>query len=278
MNINIFNNIFNKEILKNKIENSNLSKTKKQRLVRKLNKTKTFEYLIHKNKRKINEIFFQYTKRFKNIVNIRENFSSFINFNSIKNNVTYSEENFRYAGRKKYFGIHQNIYFNLNYNNVKNIIDENILSPDDIFTVNIISKRIINDIVIYHIEYIKNLKNKQFKIEKCYLAKYVVPHENIFDIYTYKATTLYYHAETLKKAYKNIKNKLIKRDEKSKTSLTLDTKITKTLYHELTGACFLGIDNFCRTYLPDRKSIILKDLLPVLKGQFGYNKILSLLK
>lgn len=53
--------------------------------------------------------------------------------------------------------------------------------------------------------------------------------------------------------------------------LTLDSKITRALYRNLTGACCLGVKQFCEDHgLENRKNITVRELLSIMpEGTFG---------
>jgi hypothetical protein len=92
-----------------------------------------------------------------------------------------------------------------------------------------------------------------------------------------------YHAETYSEAIGGLFDK-IQKTVKSyfhKNFITLESEITRNLYSELTGACRFGVNEFCiKNNLQDKKSIKLKDLLPLLEesNAYGYESILKVLK
>jgi hypothetical protein len=54
-------------------------------------------------------------------------------------------------------------------------------------------------------------------------------------------------------------------------NVTLDTKMTRRLYSEITGACSFGVNEFCKKYgLENTKEIAVRDLLPILESENAY--------
>ena len=80
-----------------------------------------------------------------------------------------------------------------------------------------------------------------------------------------------YHAEDFKDAYRGLQRKLKRLGRAESVKLTLDSKITRAMYRNLTGACCLGVKQFCEDHgLENRKSITVRELLEIMpEGTFG---------
>ena len=80
-----------------------------------------------------------------------------------------------------------------------------------------------------------------------------------------------YHAEDFKDAYRGLQRKLKRLGRAESVKLTLDSKITRAMYRNLTGACCLGVKQFCEDHgLENRKSITVRELLSIMpEGTFG---------
>ena len=80
-----------------------------------------------------------------------------------------------------------------------------------------------------------------------------------------------YHAEDFKDAYRGLQRKLKRLGRAESVKLTLDGKITRAKYRNLTGACCLGVKQFCEDHgLENRKSITVRELLSIMpEGTFG---------
>lgn len=80
-----------------------------------------------------------------------------------------------------------------------------------------------------------------------------------------------YHAEDFKDAYRGLQRKLKRLGRSDFGKLTLDSKITRAMYRNLTGACCLGVKQFCEDHgLENRKSITVRELLSIMpEGTFG---------
>ena len=80
-----------------------------------------------------------------------------------------------------------------------------------------------------------------------------------------------YHAEDFKDAYRGLQRKLKRLGRSDFGKLTLDSKITRAMYRNLTGACCLGVKQFCEDHgLENRKSITVRELLDIMpEGTFG---------
>lgn len=75
-----------------------------------------------------------------------------------------------------------------------------------------------------------------------------------------------YHSDkSIEDATKGLQRK-IKKIEKNK--ITMETEINARLYQKITGACWVGVDNFLNSHNWDRKTKMkLKDLLPILENE-----------
>ena len=82
-----------------------------------------------------------------------------------------------------------------------------------------------------------------------------------------------YHAEDFKDAYRGLQRKLKRLGRAEAVKLTLDSKITRSMYRNLTGACCLGVKQFCEDHgLENKKRITVRELLDIMpKGTFGKN-------
>ena len=86
-----------------------------------------------------------------------------------------------------------------------------------------------------------------------------------------------YHAEDFKDAYRGLQRKLKRLGRAESVKLTLDSKITRAMYRNLTGACCLGVKQFCEDHgLENRKSITVRELLSIMpEGTFGKAALLK---
>ena len=80
-----------------------------------------------------------------------------------------------------------------------------------------------------------------------------------------------YHAEDFKDAYRGLQRKLKRLGRAESVKLTLDSKITRSMYRNLTGACCLGVKQFCEDHgLENKKRITVRELLDIMpEGTFG---------
>lgn len=262
--------IANKQTLQrnfnSKIKNKEKGFTKFVRLERKLrNNCRELEYFVESKRRELNTEFDKTIKdSFFDCVRIRKNYIFHFSYSKI-NNVSYCEHYDRrgYSNSCDYGMTTQIINFQVNYNDIKKVNNANILNSDGIMTIKINSEKIINGITIYLIDYIKQRKGTGFEVSKTFLAK----KDNIF-----------YHADSVKEAITGIAKK-IKSQKIKNEPLTLNTLMTKNKYAQITGACTKGIKYFCElNELTNKKSMRLGDLLPLIKGYYGYKTIKSLLK
>ena len=86
-----------------------------------------------------------------------------------------------------------------------------------------------------------------------------------------------YHAEDFKDAYRGLQRKLKRLGRAESIKLTLDSKITRAMYRNLTGACCLGVKQFCEDHgLENRRSITVRELLSIMpEGTFGKAALLK---
>lgn len=269
-------NIFNRKKIYNdlceKINNKEHGITKYKRLYSKLkNYTYEFEYPkiqhhIHNSEKSYINMD-KFITKFRNKINFRTN--NHIEFNYGKeSNIDYYESFDKYSNSYRYTKVIQNIDITMNFNKLNDIISKNLLICDNIITFEILNIKQINDIEIFHIYYIKQSKGSNFSLKRCYLARYIIDN----DIF-------YYHAESVKKAYNGVIKKSKKVKKEKNFQLTLNSVITKKLYQKLTGACNLGINDFiAKNGLENVKSMKLNELLPLLKNEYGYNKIVKMLE
>lgn len=77
-----------------------------------------------------------------------------------------------------------------------------------------------------------------------------------------------YHAKTIKESVSGIMKKINRFSTPEK--ITLETKITRRLYHIITGACYEGIDDFLEKANILVKSMTVENLLPILEKHNAY--------
>ena len=68
-----------------------------------------------------------------------------------------------------------------------------------------------------------------------------------------------------------MQRKLKRLGKAESVKLTLDSKITRAMYRNLTGACCLGVKQFCEDHgLENKKRITVRELLDIMpEGTFG---------
>lgn len=115
--------------------------------------------------------------------------------------------------------------------------------------------RTINHITIYKVIYLNQKRGYDFDFKSCFVAS---------------INKINYHGDTIKSAVIGLQKKIKKQFKNH--FITLDQEITKKLYHDITGACMIGINAFCKSHdlLIDKKSIKLSDLLPILENGNAY--------
>ena len=82
---------------------------------------------------------------------------------------------------------------------------------------------------------------------------------------------LSYHAVTFRGAYNGLRRKIARAQRDRVGQLTMDSQITRSMYSQLTGACALGMGEFCKRFgLTGRKSISVRELLEIMpEGTYG---------
>jgi hypothetical protein len=115
---------------------------------------------------------------------------------------------------------------------------------------NLAAKKIhtIRNCDVYAAIWLQNAKGFDCKIVNGFIAK---------------KGDLTYHATTIKKAVLGV----LKKENRTSvpTKITLETRMTRRLYHAITGACYVGIDDFLARHNISYKSMTVKDLLPFLE-------------
>lgn len=122
----------------------------------------------------------------------------------------------------------------------------------------VLQKRTLPDgVAMYRANIVRPVRTEGFVgFEPCWIAQ---------------ANGASYHAEDFKDAYRGLQRKLKRLGRAESVKLTLDSKITRALYRNLTGACCLGVKQFCEDHgLENRKSITVRELLDIMpEGTFG---------
>lgn len=122
----------------------------------------------------------------------------------------------------------------------------------------VLQKRTLPDgVTMYRANIIRPVRTEGFVgFEPCWIAQ---------------ANGASYHAEDFKDAYLGLQRKLKRLGRSESIELTLDSKITRAMYRNLTGACCLGVKQFCEDHgLENRKSITVRELLDIMpEGTFG---------
>ena len=94
-------------------------------------------------------------------------------------------------------------------------------------------------------------------------------------IHIYKNNLVAYHAQTKEKAKNGFKRKLKGFEVKQEIidEIKETKRVTRTQYHELTGACEIGIQAFAdRIGMSDREYLTLDELVELLRpSDYGYN-------
>ena len=114
-----------------------------------------------------------------------------------------------------------------------------------------------DDVTMYRANIIRPVRTEGFVgFEPCWIAQ---------------ANGVSYHAEDFKDAYRGLQRKLKRIGRAESVKLTLDSKITRAMYRTLTGACCLGVKQFCEDHgLENRRSITVRELLSIMpEGTFG---------
>jgi len=125
------------------------------------------------------------------------------------------------------------------------------------------SEKTTKGIKIYLGGNIRSIKKNKPTLEKCFVAEK--------DGFTA-------HGETIKKAMQDLQFKIISEKLKNKP-IKKNTIITPEIYHQITGSCMLGIEQWMKRNNMVVESIKAVDLLPVLKktNAYGYEKFNSLI-
>lgn len=122
----------------------------------------------------------------------------------------------------------------------------------------VLQKRTMPDgVTMYRSNIIRPVRTEGFVVfEPCWIAQ---------------ANGASYHAEDFKDAYRGLQRKLKRLGRAESVKLTLDSKITRAMYRNLTGACCLGVKQFCEDHgLENRKSITVRELFSIMpEGTFG---------
>lgn len=122
----------------------------------------------------------------------------------------------------------------------------------------VLQKRILPDgVTMYRANIVRPVRTEGFVgFEPCWIEQ---------------ANGASYHAEDFKDAYRGLQRKLKRLGRAESVKLTLDSKITRAMYRNLTGACCLGVKQFCEDHgLENRKSITVRELLSIMpEGTFG---------
>ena len=128
----------------------------------------------------------------------------------------------------------------------------------------VLQKRTLTDgVTMYRANIVRPVRTEGFVgFEPCWIAQ---------------ASGASYHAEDFKDAYRGLQRKLKRLRGAESVDLTLDSKITRAMYRNLTGACCLGVKQFCENHgLENRKSITVRELLDIMpEGTFGKSALLK---
>ena len=181
-----------------------------------------------------------------------------INFQENENNLKINTElDYDYYGRNCNFP--KKLYtFNFKF---KNFRSPSKMQYDGIFNISVLNSKMIGNIKLEKMLIIKKGRGYELKLEEVYISSF---------------NEMYYHAKNVKTAMKGIQKK-IKKDLKLK-NLTLESEITRKDYRDITGACNFGINDFIERNNLKVNKIKISDLLPLLKNEYGYKKLLSCLK
>lgn len=128
----------------------------------------------------------------------------------------------------------------------------------------VLQKRTLTDgVAMYRANIVRPVRTEGFVLfEPCWIAQ---------------ANGASYHAEDFKDAYRGLQRKLKRLGRAESVKLTLDSKITRAMYRNLTGACFLGVKQFCEDHgLENKKRITVRELLDIMpEGTFGKSALLK---
>jgi len=131
---------------------------------------------------------------------------------------------------------------------------------DGILTVIENRKRIFE---IYNIQHARILSRKGLK-------SVILVSTNIED------KKYYYHAEKIKEGISGIQKKI----KKENLKLTVDMYVTKNKYHQITGACMIGIENWIENHpeFQGRNRCKISEILSVNENFFGKEKLVKATK
>lgn len=122
----------------------------------------------------------------------------------------------------------------------------------------VLQKRTLpDDVTMYRANIVRPVRTEGFVgFEPCWIAQ---------------ANGASYHAGDFKDAYRGLQRKLKRLGRAESGKLTLDSKITRAMYRNLTGACCLGVKQFCEDHgLENKKRITVRELLGIMpEGTFG---------
>ena len=128
----------------------------------------------------------------------------------------------------------------------------------------VLQKRTLpDDVTMYRANIVRPVRTEGFVgFEPCWIAQ---------------ANGASYHAEDFKDAYRGLQRKLKRLGRSESIELTLDSKITRAMYRNFTGACCLGVKQFCEDHgLENKKSITVRELLDIMpEGTFGKAALLK---
>lgn len=128
----------------------------------------------------------------------------------------------------------------------------------------VLQKRTLPDgVTMYRANIIRPVRTEGYvRFDPCWIAQ---------------ANGVSYHAEDFKGAYRGLQRKLKRLGRAESSELTLDSKITRAMYRNLTGACCLGVKQFCEDHgLENRKHITVRELLSIMpEGTFGKAALLK---
>lgn len=134
---------------------------------------------------------------------------------------------------------------------------------DNIFNLAQYSEQKIDDTTVYEMDWLKKGRGYNFEIVHGWIA--------VQGKFSYHSTKDFDHA------LKGLERK-IKIYKKKHPALTMDSVITLEKYRKITGACLSGCHNFLSKHnLPEDTKMKVKDLLPILKGEYGYQKLASII-
>ena len=135
---------------------------------------------------------------------------------------------------------------------------------DGLYNLRCTEKRNIGSITIYSVTYIKERKGYDKDLISAVVAS---------------NGTYHYHADSEKEAIAGLRKKL-KRNQR-RYDISLDSYLSKKKYHEITGACYQGIEAWCGKHgINPNARMKVREILPILEQErpYGADKILSILE